>query len=256
MSEIKTLDYDLLRVKIFPTREQAGLCAAKEGAAVIRSLLAEKDCISIIFAAAPSQNDTLYELTRQPDIDWTRVHAFHMDEYIGLNSAHPQSFACYLNEHIFGLLPFRELHYINGSAEDTQGECERYANLLRQYPADIVFLGIGENGHLAFNDPGVADFNDKALVKAVPLDEVCRTQQVHDGCFASLSDVPTHALTLTIPALTAAGHLFCTVPRASKAQAVYRTITGPISEDCPASIMRKHPDAVMYCDTDSGSKLL
>ena len=140
-------------------------------------------------------------------------------------------------------------------SNDAESEIVRYSALLRQYPVDITVLGIGENGHIAFNDPGVADFGDPALVKVVPLDEVCRTQQVHDGCFPSLDDVPTHALTLTVPALTRAGAMFCSVPAATKADAVYRTLNGSVSEECPATIMRLHPHAVMYCDSNSAAKL-
>ena len=179
-----------------------------------------------------------------------------MDEYVGFGKERPQSFGYYLREHIFGCVPFGEVHYLNGAAEDPEAECARYAALLTEYPTDIVFLGIGENAHIAFNDPWIADFNDPKLVKLVPLDEVCRQQQVHDGCFPTLADVPTHAFTLTVPALIGAGHLFCTVPCATKAEAVYRTATEAINADTPATAMRGHLHAVMYCDADSGAKLL
>jgi glucosamine-6-phosphate deaminase len=253
---IKSVEYDLLKIKIYNIRTEAGQSAALEGAAAIQSLLDKKEYVNIIFAAAPSQDDTLYELSQQKDIDWKRIRAFHMDEYVGFDANHSQSFGWYLNMHIFNLLPFMELHFINGTAQDTEKECERYAALIREYPPDIIFLGIGENGHIAFNDPGVADFHDSSLVKIVPLDHICRMQQVHDGCFASLAEVPTHAYTLTIPALTNARYMFCTVPRASKAEAVFRTVTEPINEDCPSTIMRSHPRAVMYCDSESAARLL
>lgn len=256
MALLKTLQKDSLVFRIFDTRAEGGSCAASEGAETIRKLLAEQAWVNIIFAAAPSQNDTLAALVAEPGIDWSRVRAFHMDEYVGFGREKEQSFGYYLREHIFGRVPFGEVHYLNGAAEDPEAECARYAALLTEYPTDIVFLGIGENAHIAFNDPWIADLNDPKMVKLVPLDEVCRQQQVHDGCFPTLADVPTHAFTLTVPALVGAKHLFCTVPCETKAEAVYRTATEPVSADTPATAMRRHPHAVMYCDADSGAKLL
>ena len=219
-------------------------------------LLAEKDEINMIFAAAPSQNETLAALLTYTDLDWTRVNAFHMDEYVGFPKDKKESFGYYLYEHVFGKLPFGEVHYVGGDNPDPAAECERYGELLTKYPTDIVFLGIGENAHIAFNDPWVADFNDPKKVKLVPLDEMCRNQQVHDGCFATIDDVPTHAFTLTIPSLTAAKVMICTVPAATKAEAVYNTVKADITADVPATIMRLHNNATMYCDADSGAKLL
>lgn len=256
MALLKTVQRDSLTFLIYDTRAEGGKKAASDGAETIRRLLGEKDWVNIVFAAAPSQNDTLASLIAEPGIDWSRVRAFHMDEYVGFGRERPQSFGYYLREHIFGCVPFGEVHYLNGAAEDPDAECTRYAALLTEYPTDIVFLGIGENAHIAFNDPWIADFNDPQLVKLVPLDEVCRQQQVHDGCFPSLDDVPTHAFTLTVPALVGAKHLFCTVPCATKAEAVFRTATEAVNADTPATAMRRHPHAVMYCDADSGAKLL
>lgn len=256
MALLKTIKRDSLYFMIFETREEGGKLAASDGASAIRALLAEKEWVNIIFAAAPSQNDTLQALIAEPDIDWSRVRALHMDEYVGFGRECPQSFGFYLYDHVFGKLPFGEVHYLNGAAADPEAECERYAALLEQYPTDIVFLGIGENAHIAFNDPWIADFNDPKLVKLVPLDEVCRNQQVHDGCFPTLEDVPTHAFSLTVPALVKAQHLFCTVPCAAKANAVYQTANAPINEETPSTAMRNHPHAVMYCDAESGAKLL
>lgn len=256
MALLKTVQKDSLTFLIYDTRAESGKKAASDGAETIRNLLAEKDWVNIVFAAAPSQNDTLAALIAEPGIDWSRVRAFHMDEYVGFGREKPQSFGYYLREHIFGCVPFGEVHYLNGAAENPEAECARYAALLTEYPTDIVFLGIGENAHIAFNDPWIADLNDPQLVKLVPLDEVCRQQQVHDGCFPSLDDVPTHAFTLTVPALVGAKHLFCTVPCATKAEAVFRTATEAVSADTPATAMRRHPHAVMYCDADSGAKLL
>lgn len=256
MALLKTVQKDELVFQIYDTRAEGGRQAASDGAETIRRLLGGQEWVNIIFAAAPSQNDTLAALIKEPGIDWSRVRAFHMDEYVGFGKERPQSFGYYLREHIFGCVPFGEVHYLKGDAEDPEAECARYAALLTAYPTDIVFLGIGENAHIAFNDPWIADFHDPKPVKLVPLDEVCRLQQVHDGCFPTLADVPTHAFTLTVPALVGAKHLFCTVPCATKAEAVYRTATEEINADTPATAMRKHPHAVMYCDADSGAKLL
>ncbi|MCQ2742004.1 MAG: glucosamine-6-phosphate deaminase [Bacilli bacterium] len=246
---------DNLMVKAFATREEMGKEAAKDAAACFKKLLEEKEEINVIFAAAPSQNDVLRSLVADKTIEWNRINAYHMDEYIGLDKNAPQGFANFLRAALFDLVPFKSVNCIDVSAKDPEKEAERYSKILMEHKPDAVVLGIGENGHIAFNDPDVADFNDPKVVKPVPLDDMCRNQQVHDGCFAKLEDVPQYALTLTIPTLYNAPHLFCVVPVATKAQAVYDTVNGPISEKCPASIMRKHGDATLYLDADS-SKLL
>ena len=256
MAILKTLQADLLNVIVADSRDSMGRLAAEAAGACIRELLSRKDEINMIFAAAPSQNETLYYLVREPDIDWSRVNAFHMDEYVGLEESAPQTFGSYLREHIFGLVPFKTVHHLHGWAADAQAECARYGKLLEENPVDIVMLGIGENGHIAFNDPWVADFNDPARVKVVPLDPVCRRQQVNDGCFPAIDDVPTHALSLTIPSLVTAAHMFCTVPAPTKREAVTKTVNEPVSEKVPATIMRRHAHAVMFCDPDSGRDLL
>lgn len=253
---LKTITSDKLTVQICETRREMGDLAGHDIAEYLRKLLAEQDEVNMIFAAAPSQNETLEALCAAEGIDWTRVNAFHMDEYIGLPEGAPQTFVTYLYDHIFGKLPFRNIFCIRGFEEDIEAECARYTALLEEYPTDIVCLGIGENGHIAFNDPWIAQFNDDCMIKKVPLDEVCRMQQVHDGCFPELEDVPTHALSLTIPALTKAKAMFCSVPAKTKREAVTRTVNERISEDCPATIMRLHDHAVMYVDSDSGADLL
>ncbi|WP_293738827.1 glucosamine-6-phosphate deaminase [uncultured Parabacteroides sp.] len=242
---------DKLLIKIFDNRSEMGVNAAKDVAECIRSLLDNKDCVNMIFAAAPSQNDFLEELLKKAGIDWTRVNAFHMDEYIGLEMGAIQSFGTFLKERIFDKVPFKSVNYINGQAINTSDECLRYAALLDQYPVDIVCLGIGENGHIAFNDPHVAHFDDREKVKIVSLDDKCRMQQVHDGCFSTLERVPVSAFTLTIPALMAAKYMFCIVPSKTKNVAVFKTINGPISESCPASILRTKENTVLYLDADS-----
>ena len=251
----KLIIKDKLTVRIYDTRAEMGRAAGEAAAARLRVLLREKDEVNVIFAAAPSQNEMLASLAAAQGVDWTRVNAFHMDEYLGLAPAAPQNFGNFLRRAIFDKVPFGHVFFIasEGTADET---ADRYAALLEQYPVDMVCLGIGENGHIAFNDPWVAHFDDPVTVKRVPLDPVCRQQQINDGCFERLDDVPREALTLTIPALTRAGWLFCTVPAATKAEAVFNTVTGPITPDVPATVMRLHDHAFLYCDRDSGAKLL
>ena len=246
---------DKLAVKIFNTRDEMGKQAATDVAACIKKLLSEKEEINMIFAAAPSQNDMLLHICSDPEIEWERINAFHMDEYVGLAKDAPQGFGNFLNDRIFSKKPFKSVNFIRCDAPDAEAECERYSALLKANPTDIVCMGIGENGHIAFNDPHVAEFDDKKVVKTVELDEVCRMQQVNDGCFAKLDDVPKQALTLTIPTLTAGKYLFCVVPAPTKANAVKNTVEGEITPDCPASILRKHDNAILYCDSDSASLL-
>ena len=253
---IREFSADLLRVRIYDTRREMGEAAGADCAAMLRKLLEEKETVNMIFAAAPSQSEILAALCSAEGIDWSRVNAFHMDEYIGLSADATQGFGNFLRRAIFDKLPFRAVYYIQQNGMSDGELCERYTRLLKEHPVDIVCLGIGENGHIAFNDPGVADFSDPAMIKRVMLDEVCRHQQVNDGCFAALEQVPRYALTLTVPALAAAGHLYCTVPSATKADAVYKTVHDAVGEELPATVMRRHPDAALYCDRDSGAGLL
>lgn len=247
---------DKLLVKAAPDRDTMGRIAAADIRQTILALLDQKEEINMIFAAAPSQNDVLAHLTACTDIDWTRINAFHMDEYIGLPAAlADRSFGTYLQDHVFGKVPFKSVNLINATATDSEGECARYAGLLAQNPTDIVVMGIGENGHIAFNDPWVADFRDPKAVKVAALDEKCRQQQVNDGCFEALELVPTHAITLTCPTLAAGAHLFCIVPGPTKAEAVKRTLEGEINEDCPATVLRRHDSAVLYLDGHSSGEL-
>lgn len=246
---------DKLTVKIMPTRKEMGEVSAKDIKEKIKELLSNKAEINMIFAAAPSQNDVLKSLVEDESIEWNRINAYHMDEYIGLDKNAPQGFGNFLKAHIFGLVNFKSVNYIDISTTTPELEAQRYSKLLKENPTDIVVMGIGENGHIAFNDPPVADFNDDRLVKPVKLDEICRQQQVNDGCFKSIDEVPTHAMTLTVPALVSAPYLFCIVPAPTKAKAVYETLNGTIDEHCPASILRKQDNAILYLDGDS-SKLL
>ena len=245
---------DALTVKISDSRAEMGALAAAEIRTTILALLVDRAEINMIFAAAPSQNEVLASLLTYKDIPWERINAFHMDEYIGLPAADPRRFGNFLAEHIFNHAPFKSVNYIDSSAA-AEDECARYTALLEKYPTDIVVMGIGENGHIAFNDPGVADFNDPKAIKLAKLDEVCRMQQVHDGCFATIDEVPTHAFTLTCPTLVRATYKFCIVPAATKANAARRMLSGKVSDDCPATLLRKTANATLYLDPDSASLL-
>ena len=245
---------DNLTVKKYTTREEMGAAAARDIRNAIRTLLEKKAEINVIFAAAPSQNEVLRALVGGGG-DWSRVNAYHMDEYIHLPPDAPQCFGNFLTGKIFGKVPFKSVNLIDSTAPDAQAECDRYEAILRANPADIIILGIGENGHIAFNDPWVANFKDDRLVRIVALDDVCRQQQVNDGCFATLEEVPKIAMTLTCPVFIRAPQLFCIVPALAKANAVKRTLEGAISEECPATVLRSHGNAVLYLDADSASKL-
>jgi len=254
MSEIKQWTADKLDVKVFETRSDMGKNAAHDVSKKIKELLMKKDFINIIFAAAPSQNEFLAALSEEEGIDWSRINAFHMDEYVGLNKNAPQRFGEFLKQRIFGKVSFNEVYYIDGEADPAQ-EGKRYAGLLRQFPADIVCMGIGENTHIAFNDPYEANFQDPLLVKEVQLHEASRQQQVNDGCFATIDEVPVSAITLTVPALLNAKYIFCMVPGINKAQAVYHTLNDEVNEKYPSTILRNHENAVLYLDKESASML-
>jgi glucosamine-6-phosphate deaminase len=246
---------DSLAIRIYQTRDVMGAAAGEVVAQKIESLLGGQDFVNIIFASAPSQNEFLTALSKVGTIEWERINAFHMDEYIELPANDPRTFAYYLDDKIFGRRNFRSINYINGNAASIGDECKRYAKMLASYPTDIVCLGIGENGHLAFNDPHVADFNDPSPVKMVKLDAASRQQQVSDGCFRQLSEVPTYAITLTIPALMAAKFVYGIVPGPQKAKAIYNTVKKDIVEKYPSTILRKHDNAILFLDEDSASLL-
>ncbi len=247
--------YDKLETRVYDSRKEMGAAAARNVAAAIEKVLAEKETCNMIFAAAPSQNEVLAALRADTSIPWNRVRAFHMDEYCGLRPEAPQAFGNFLEQALFAHVPLLSVHYLREAGNTPEEICENYSGLLKQYPVDLVCLGIGENGHIAFNDPAVADFSDPALVKVAELDAVCRQQQVNDGCFDTLEEVPARAVTLTIPALCRGKSLFCVVPGTRKAQAVRRTCEGPIGEECPATVLRRHGGAVLYLDRDSAAQL-
>jgi glucosamine-6-phosphate deaminase len=267
--ETKILKVDKLTVEIHSTRQAMGAAAGVAVAEKMHELLKRQDRVRMIFAAAPSQNEFLDSLCQAKGIDWSRVVAFHMDDYLGLPDNAEQRFSSYLKEHLFNKVYPGQVNYLIDSAssltrkvdlatlsEAIEATCGKYSRLLNEAPVDIICMGIGENGHIAFNDPPVADFEDPKLVKLVALEERCRMQQVHDGCFSTLADVPTHALTLTIPNFTAAKWLYCMVPGPTKREAVRRTIREEISTNCPATILRRHSQARLYLDVDSAADIL
>lgn len=236
-----------LAVHVHPDRMAMGRAAAHEAAEALGAALARQGAARLVLACAPSQDEMLAALAAAP-VDWSRVTVFHMDEYVGLDAVHPASFRRYLQEHFLAGVRPAAFHGIAGEAAAAAAECRRYAALLAAAPLDLVCLGIGENGHLAFNDPPVADFADPETVKRVDLDEACRRQQVNDGCFRTLAEVPRQALTLTIPALLGARRLVATVPGPRKAAAVRAALHGPVTPACPASILRTHPAAALHLD--------
>ncbi len=252
---VRAFQVGTLEVLVYENRSDLGRAAAAAIADELGKLASEEiGSIGVVFAAAPSQNETLAALATRGGIDWSRVIGFHMDEYLGLGPEHPASFRRYLNEHLFRFIGLSDEHLrlIPGEQTDRPSRvCLAYEDALYTNPPKLVCCGIGENGHLAFNDPPVADFHDPVRVKVVKLDKMCREQQLHDGCFESLEDVPTHAYTLTIPALTAAPRVIAVVPGARKAEAALATLRGPVHESCPASILREHPHASLYLDRDS-----
>ncbi|MET3927135.1 glucosamine-6-phosphate deaminase [Devosia sp. 2618] len=245
--------HDGLLARSFPTRAEMAKIAATDIAEALRACLASQSCVRMIFAAAPSQQEVLDELVAAPDIDWNRVVAFHMDEYVGLAPDAPQRFANWLDQKLFNRVSFQTVHRIDPGS-DPEAAAVEYAGMLGSSPIDIVCLGIGVNGHLAFNDPPVADFNDLVDVKLVELDDICRQQQVDDDCFERFEDVPLMAVTLTIPRLLRAKQLFCIVPGAAKRDAVRQTLEGAITVSCPASILRTHPNCTLYLDAESNPR--
>lgn len=235
------------------SRGEMGQKAAEDVADELRRRLQSQQGVRMIFAAAPSQSEMLSALILMHGIDWSRVTAFHMDEYLGVAADAPQRFGLWLRHAIFDRLPFAAVHLLEPGS-DPEAAAAEYAHKLDASPINIVCCGIGSNGHLAFNDPP-ADLNDPSDVKVVELDAACRQQQVDDRCFESFDEVPTHALTLTIPRLLAADRIFCCVPGSFKKIAVRRTLQDPISGLVPATALRTHPNWSLYLDEDSAADL-
>ncbi len=251
----KSFNVDRLQVRIFHDRASMGAAAAAEAAQCLRAAIQRQGAARIIVASAPSQNELIAGLAAAPEIEWRRVTVFHMDEYVGLPATHPAAFRNYQQRQLLARVTPAVFHGIRGEASEPEAEAARYAELLAEAPIDLVCLGIGENGHIAFNDPPVADFADSLKVKVVKLDEVCRQQQVNDGCFPNIDSVPRRAITLTCPALMSGRTLVCVVPGSRKAAAVAATLKGNISTTCPASILRTHPAAMLFVDKDSAATI-
>ena len=243
---------EAMAVRVFPTEAALGDAAAEHAANVIRGAIDRVGEAHVMFASGNSQLAFLGALRAHPDVDWPRVVGFHMDEYLGMSAEHPASFRRYMREQLTKYVRPHAFHEIHGDARNGDEECARYAELLRQRPLDLCCLGIGENGHLAFNDPPVADFNDPLDVKVVPLDDACRAQQVGEGHFATFEAVPTHALTVTIPALLRAPVVLAIAPEARKHDIVGAALTVPVSTECPASVLRTHDHVTLYLDAASG----
>ena len=253
--EGKSLKLGTLKLEIYPTREAAGVAAAQAAAKALTELGAARESVGVIFATGASQIETLRALTRIGQIPWDRVHGFHMDDYIGLPVDHPASFGAYLREKLTRLVPMKEFLEIDGNAPDPEQTCRDYAKALRAADPQVCLLGIGENGHLAFNDPEEANFNDPEDVKIVHLDQVCREQQAAEGWFKTSAEIPARAITLTMPCLFRVPKLIISVSGKRKAHVMRRTQQDPISTACPSTILRTHPDATVYLDEDAAAEL-
>jgi glucosamine-6-phosphate deaminase len=241
-------------IQIYPLRPALGTAAAERAAQVIANAIAERGSARVIAATGNSQIPLIEALVTQP-VDWNAVEIFHMDEYVGMRDDHPASFRLWIRTRIEEKVHPRKTYYLAGDAPDLNAEIDRYSQLLKQAPIDLAFVGFGENGHIAFNDPHVADFNDPVLVKKITLDEISRKQQAGEGHFKDVASVPKEALTITCTGLFRAGAWVCCVPEARKAEAVRNALEGPISEACPASLVRRHPNAHVYLDRESSSLL-
>lgn len=249
---VRIFRIEMLEARVFVDRSALGKAAAAAVAGKMKELLSKRP-VTMIFAAADSQKEFLEALATQAGIDWTRVTAFHMDEFLGIPGTAPQSFGRWLRVRFFEKVKPGAVHYLDGMAGDAERECTRYASLLRASPPDITCMGIGENGHLAYNDPPFADFNDPRAVRTVEVALASRQQQVNEGCFASIEEVPRAAITLTIPALLSAPWIYCMVPGPRKARAVQRTLEGSIGAECPATILRRHDRTLLFLDRDSSN---
>lgn len=244
-----------LKVKVYTDRRAAGKAAASAAANTMQRLATEHANFGVIFATGASQLETLRELVTLSNVPWGRVNGFHMDEYHGISPDHPASFRRYMREQLTERVQIGRFYEIDGSTSDPDLECQQYAEKLREYDPQLCLLGIGENGHLAFNDPGEADFNDPEDMKVVHLDAACREQQVAEGWFSDPESVPKEALTLTIPTLLRVPRLVVSVPGKRKAAIMKRTLEDPVSTDCPATILRNHPDVTLYLDREAASEL-
>lgn len=240
-----------MEINISSTKQEMGKQAAHKGADLIRKAIAERGEANIIVATGASQFEMLEELVKE-NIDWNVVTGFHLDEYIGIDETHPASFRKYLKERFVSLVPLKEFHYVNGN--DAEKECKRVSEIISRHPIDVAFVGIGENGHLAFNDPP-ADFETEEPYIVVNLDDDCRRQQLGEGWFPTFDDVPQQAISMSIRQIMKSKHIICSVPDLRKSVAVMNTLLSEISPAVPASVMQKHPSAWLFLDKASASKL-
>ncbi|MCY3018691.1 MAG: glucosamine-6-phosphate deaminase [Planctomycetota bacterium] len=250
---LKTFSVDSLAVRVFAATRDMAVDAAREARQVLCDAVAARGAAAAILAGGNSQRQFLEELVAAKGVDWSRVTLFHMDEYLGMPVTHSASLRRQMRERVESKVKPKKFEYLAGDAMEPLTECERYAALLKAQPLDLCCLGIGENGHVAFNDPAVADFNDPRLVKIVKLDRPCRQQQVGEGHFSDIEAVPQYALTLTIPALCAARKVLAIAPEKRKAEPVKNTLRGPISTTCPASYLRKQAHCTLFLDAESAS---
>ncbi len=253
-SQILETTIDDLRVSVYSTNQDMGLAAAQCAAGILREAISSKGSANVILAAANSQLTFLDGLKTLSDVDWSKVNFFHMDEYIGLEPGHPASFSQFLRRNLIDEIHPNAFYTIPSEEQDLEKICRDYTRLLHEYPTDLCAMGIGENGHVAFNDPPYADFKDPLWVKTVEIDAISRRQQVNEGHFPSIERVPVHAITLTIPALLAARSILVMVPETRKADAVYKSLLGPIVVTCPASILRRAAHARLFLDRDAAAK--
>ncbi len=251
----KSFYVDHLLVEVYASEMEMSESVAKITHQYLQNLLDKQDTVAILLATGNSQIRVLEALIALEGIDWSRIILFHLDEYLGITSDHPASFRRYLRERVEEKVCPQQFYYIAGDTLQPIAECDRYTRLLENQPIDLCFLGIGENGHLAFNDPAVADFQDPAKVKLVKLDHVNRQQQVNTAYFANLADVPQYAFTVTIPMICHAKKIICLAPATRKAQVVKTLLTGNITTNCPASILRQQPQATLFLDVNSASLL-
>jgi glucosamine-6-phosphate deaminase len=250
---VRAFTADALAVRVYEQQADLALDAAKQAQACLLDVINRNGSAAVILATGNSQLQFLDVLVKLGGVDWSRVTLFHMDEYLGISDQHGASFRRYMRERVEARVKPRAFHYLAGDALLPLSECERYSRLLAAQPIDLCCLGIGENGHIAFNDPPVADFSDPHKVKLVKLDEACRLQQVGEGHFPNLDAVPQYAFTLTIPMLCSARKMLCIVPERRKAQAVHDSLKGPIGTACPGSFLRRQSHCTLFLDAESAS---
>jgi glucosamine-6-phosphate deaminase len=255
IEKVLRLSVGSMKLEVHPDRRSAGAAAANAAGEAMQRLARKTPVFGMVFATGASQLDLLSELTSIPGLPWQSVHGFHLDEYAGLDENHPASFRHYLHANLTSRVSMGEFSQIDGNSADVEAFCADYAARLEQASPQIGLLGIGENGHLAFNDPGEADFDDPKAIKVVALDTRCRRQQVGEGWFRTLEEVPRHAVTLTIPTIFRIPKLIVTVPDRRKAEAVRATLRDPILPECPSTLLRRHPDVTLYLDVESASLL-